>query len=280
MRYCAVKNCENNDLTKGISFFHFPKDAERLETWIKFVNCPNFQVKSSSFICSAHFSPHMLTAQNHLRPGSIPTPPEEQDDTTIVVLPTTEAGADLFSELFNLEEESSATDIYLDALQCNTEYRDAVLNYVAGFIMRKMKAQENCIDCALYLNNLNNIREGKLLNKKNRGGLTLPSKEFEKVVSITDSLYSEINNEKLFSQKNIITKLQCQTYKVICELHPEMFSQLENHVGAFGSHKSIVVKKIVGCYASLRAKHSCKLENQKNPKIRVQLSKLILFKNQ
>ena len=81
----------------------------------------------------------MLTAQNHLRPGSIPTPPEEQDDTTIVVLPTTEAGADLFSELFNLEEESSATDIYLDALQCNTEYRDAVLNYVAGFIMRKMK---------------------------------------------------------------------------------------------------------------------------------------------
>ena len=185
MRYCAVKNCENNDLTKGISFFHFPKDAERLETWIKFVNCPNFQVKSSSFICSA-----------------------------------------------------------------------------------------------LYLNNLNNIREGKLLNKKNRGGLTLPSKEFEKVVSITDSLYSEINNEKLFSQKNIITKLQCQTYKVICELHPEMFSQLENHVGAFGSHKSIVVKKIVGCYASLRAKHSCKLENQKNPKIRVQLSKLILFKNQ
>ena len=212
-----------------------------------------------------------------------------QDDTYVtvqdVVPPTTEAGADLFSELFNLEEESSATDIYLDSLHCNTEtkdfeYRDAVLNYVAGFIMRKMKAQEKCIDCALYLNNLNNIREGKLLNKKNRGGLTLPSKEFEKVVSITDSLYSEINNEKLFSQKNIITKLQCQTYKVICELHPEMFSQLENHVGAFGSHKSIVVKKIVGCYASLRAKHSCKLENQKNPKIRVQLSKLILFKNQ
>ena len=55
-----------------------------------------------------------------------------QDDTTIVVPPTTEAGADLFSELFNLEEESSATD--LDSLQCNTEtkdfeYRDAVLNY-------------------------------------------------------------------------------------------------------------------------------------------------------
>ena len=145
----------------------------------------------------------MLTAQNHLRPGSIPTPPEEQDDTTIVVLPTTEAGADLFSELFNLEEESSATDIYLDALQCNTEYRDAVLNYVAGFIMRKMKAQEKCIDCALYLNNLNNIREGKLLNKKNRGGLTLPSKEFEKVVSITDLLYSKINNKKLFSQKTL-----------------------------------------------------------------------------
>ena len=71
-----------------------------------------------------------------------------QDDTYVtvqdVVPPTTEAGADLFSELFNLKEESSATDIYLDSLQCNTEtkdfvFRDAVLNYVAGFIMRKMK---------------------------------------------------------------------------------------------------------------------------------------------
>ena len=73
--------------------------------------------------------------------------------------------------------------------------------------MRKMKAQEKCIDCALYLNNLNNIREGKLHNKKNHGGLTLPSKEYEKVVSIADSLYSKINNEKLFSHKNIITNL-------------------------------------------------------------------------
>ena len=36
-----------------------------------------------------------------------------------------------------------------------------------------------------------------------RTELNLPSKEFEKVVSITDLLYSKINNKKLFSQKTL-----------------------------------------------------------------------------
>ena len=107
-----------------------------------------------------------------------------------------------------------------------------------------------------------------------------PSSEIEKVVHIADSLYSEINNELLFSQKNIVTKLQCQTYKVISELYPSMFSELESHIGAFGNHKVIIVKKIVGCNVSLRARQSCKLSNQRDVKVRVQLSKLILFKNQ
>ena len=40
--------------------------------------------------------------------------------------------------------------------------------------------REMHIDCALYLYNLNNIMEGNLLNKNNRGGLTLSSKEFER----------------------------------------------------------------------------------------------------
>ena len=102
---------------------------------------------------------------------------QAQDETTISVPTSTGAAVNLFSDLFDLEEEASATEIYLNSLQCNIErrdfeYRDAVLNYIAGFIMRKMKAKEKCVDCALYLSNMTNLKGGKLLNIKNRGGLT------------------------------------------------------------------------------------------------------------
>ena len=46
-------------------------------------------------------------------------------------------------------------------------------------------------------------RKASQQEKSWRTELNLPSKEFEKVVSITDLLYSKINNKKLFSQKTL-----------------------------------------------------------------------------
>ena len=81
-------------------------------------------------------------------------------------------------------------------------------------------------------------------------------------------------------QRNLVHKLQIQTCLAINEAHPNLMKELENHVGNLGSHKNILVKKIVGCYVSLRGKQSCKILNAQAPKVRMQLSKLILFKNE
>ena len=71
MKYCSVSGCDNNTGKSGISFFSFPKENRLKEEWVKFINRRE--------ICSAHFSPHCITANNHLRSGSVPTQdPEHQ----------------------------------------------------------------------------------------------------------------------------------------------------------------------------------------------------------
>ena len=60
-----------------------------------------------------------------------------------------------------------------------------------------------------------------------------------------------------------------------------LWGQASQSVSRQGSYiGSFLNLKIVGCYVSLRARQSCKLSNQRDVKVRVQLSKLILFKNQ
>ena len=114
----------------------------------------------------------------------------------------------------------------------------------------------------------------------NRGGLVLPSLEIEKVVNIADSLYSAINTEQLFKQKNIVQKMQIETCRVVAEAHPHILEALDGHMGTLGSHKNGLIRKIVGCYVSMRGRRSTKMFNEQNPKIRMQMSKIILFKNQ
>ena len=78
---------------------------------------------------------------------------------------------------------------------------------------------------------------------KNRGGLVLPSLEIEKVVNIADSLYSAINTEQLFKQKNIVQKMQIETCRVVAEAHPHILEALDGHMGTLGSHKKRPHKK-------------------------------------
>ena len=72
-KYCSVTNCKNNSNVTGVRFFKFPKDLKLKDAWIQFVDKQEWQPKTNSFICSAHFPAHHITAKGHLKKGSIPT---------------------------------------------------------------------------------------------------------------------------------------------------------------------------------------------------------------
>jgi len=80
--------------------------------------------------------------------------------------------------------------------------------------------------------------------------------------------------------KNLVGIISLRACSLIQELYPTMLLDLDNHVGTMGSHRNLMVKKVVGCYIALRVKHYCKMFNTQSVKVRVELSKLILFNNQ
>lgn len=178
----------------------------------------------------------------------------------------------------------SDTDLFLNSLQNNlSEFKKNILNHIAGYIQKQLHAKEQCVYCNLFLSNMKIVRGGMLLNRKNRGGLTLPSEEFEKIVNISETLFTNLLLEEggnPFKIKNLVHVISLKACTLIQELYPNLLKELDDHVETMGSHRNLMVKKIVGCYVALRAKHFCKHFNTQSVKIRVQLSKLVLFKHQ
>jgi len=211
-------------------------------------------------------------------------------DSTVLILPSnSEKSTSMFEQTYELKEEqgdrwlNSSTDIYLCALQNVTEYKCNVVNYIAGYIQKQLIAKESCVYCHLFLSNMKIVHGGLLLNRKNRGGLTLPSVEFEKVVKIGETLFCTLVHDQggnPFKVNNLVDRIALQASKIIKDLHPSLLLGLDNHVETMGSHRNLMIKKILGCYISMRAKHFCKEYNRQAVKVRVQLSKLILLKNQ
>jgi len=77
-----------------------------------------------------------------------------------------------------------------------SKYKGNVLNHIAGYIQKKLNTKEQCFYCNLFLLNLKILRGDKLLSRKNRGRLTLPSLKFEKIVLICESVFSNIVQEQ------------------------------------------------------------------------------------
>jgi hypothetical protein len=210
-----------------------------------------------------------------------------QDDTKLVLPSITLSSMAFFEKALNLRDKDetdewlcSDTDIFLNSLQNNvSEYKVNVFNHIAGYIQKKLNANEQCVHCNLFLSNLKIVRGDKLLSRKNRGGLTLPSL----VVRICESVFSNILQEQRgnpFNVKNLVDVVSVRVSSVVHELHPTLLKELDEHVQTMGSHRNLMLKKIVRCYTSLRVKHFCKEFNMKSVQVRVQLSKLVLFKHQ
>ncbi len=203
-----------------------------------------------------------------------------QDDTQILLPVNTVKTAQFVSNKFDLADSSN--DIYLSAIERNSEYKSSALNYIAGFIQKKVQEKEMCIHCSSFLRNYRVVRGGLFLNHVNRGGLTKPSEPVEKIVQLSDSVFSTIVQQQgsPYLIPNLVKQVSNKVVQMVNSKSPDIFQSLDDHVETLGSHRSKLIEKICACYISLRSNHYCSEQNKKTPKIRVASSKLILFKNQ
>ena len=75
-----------------------------------------------------------------------------QDDTFMPLPPRTIDNVKLFNDKYELPSEN--TEFYLVALGELSEFKGQALNYISGFIQKKIYEKEQCINCKLYIANL------------------------------------------------------------------------------------------------------------------------------
>lgn len=147
-----------------------------------------------------------------------------------------------------------------------------VVEYIAGFVSRKLIKILSCNECASVLTSHNSL--SLLLNKKNRGALCKPSRDVVTVCLIAEGL---IKSETNFSSQNIMIRLISLSIR---KLNNTLFVSLENHFkeeDPLQSHFLQLIKLILKTYFTI-IQHSTK--NEPSTRIRQHLTKTITFSHQ
>ena len=161
-----------------------------------------------------------------------------------------------------------------------------VVEYISGWVIRKLSPQIACGDCvnALLATADGTSHTDSLLEIKNHGGLVKPSAGVVTVVKHAEKVLREhVNFHK-------VTKLdiwgQALESTVLQQLPNDIFPDMNDHFrdSQYGidSHYSDLVRNICRTFLKLRRFHVINVTNQqlKGRSVRQALTKTILFKNQ
>jgi hypothetical protein len=79
----------------------------------------------------------------------------------------------------------------------------------------------------------------------------LPSIEFEKIVKkVCENLFSSLLMQEggnPFKVKNLVNVISLKAC-AFPDSYPTLLKELDSHVGAMGSHRNLMIKKVAGCY--------------------------------
>ncbi|CAH2088930.1 unnamed protein product [Euphydryas editha] len=173
------------------------------------------------------------------------------------------------------EDDSTLYEEYLDHLELSlSEYTEQVLQYIAGFIARKLTRCLKCDQCVELLHGSKKQRLQSIIEKKSKGGLTYPSSSLLKIVKFT---------EKILKQ-NLMYKEKPEKYYIyIYNFFMEHFENdnIFNTTNSEhdSSHKLLLVKSVILSYLDIRYKYYGKKHAEHVSK-RNFLTKLIIFRHE
>lgn len=158
-------------------------------------------------------------------------------------------------------------------------YATEIITYIAGFVVHSLSKIINCMECCNSLFSTTN--ESKLIMRKNRRGLKIPSKS---VIEVCYKTELEIRQAK-YNNAFLNTSILQHSINVQRSLNSNIFSSLDKHIRdqePINNHKDILIKNIVKKYVTIKICSHVKNFNQSLHKERVrnQNTRLIIFKNQ
>ena len=204
-----------------------------------------------------------------------------------------------------MDQEMGHVDANIaNSLNCSTVWRDDVLSYIAGYIVKKITECIKCPECAIALVAVDNSQSASpdhcyssnsqctspsLITFKGYGKLITPSQSVVKVVTAADRHLRTLFHDWASLNKKALASLKST---VLQEVKASSFEGLEQHSREShvldeqfrDDHVTIIINKIVELYVKIFSHRFAKVysdrvvregDSSKRPK----LTKLILFGN-
>lgn len=177
-----------------------------------------------------------------------------------------------------LDTENIDDHTYCIPFPWMTEYKNEVIRYIAGYILRKLMKTLHCTECVNALKEQHTCTSNSLINIKSRGFLLHPSKDLVYICKqAEDTIHSYIHTEKNLNNFN--------TNMFICDvmqklIHANIFETLKEHISdqCFSSnHVNHLLRITIHLYSKIRLSHYI---SNVHVSERHKLNKLILFKGQ
>lgn len=152
-----------------------------------------------------------------------------------------------------------------------------IIIYIAGFVTYQLKKSIQCEHCIQAIIGDKDDFLNSLINKKNRGGLTYPSKDVVNICKISEHFLRV--NENLLMKTNFVDQLK---NKVMFEcIQLELFNSLAEHVLNVGiNHIYFLIESVISKYFTIRIHFITKRKSEITDPVRNFLTKTILFKGQ
>ena len=186
------------------------------------------------------------------------------------------------------ENHENNVDDYSDSPNISTlsQYKQAAISYIAGYVGKKVKASTHCKECGMALGSESEQASSSFLVLKDRGKLFKPTLSVIKVCEETKKCFQRmlaVTDGQLPHARGIPDAF---VVAVLASLSiPSLFTELDHHL--FDSpvgenHVVQLIKSIIKSYCKVKFYHLGKntTENSSGAKIRKKLNKLVLFNHQ
>ena len=188
----------------------------------------------------------------------------------LAVIPTYEERLQFVYDKYDLSND------YIETIQkmSTSEYQKNCLEYIGGFVAKKVANQVTCAQCETNL-----LKQEKKINSlvstKDNGGLLHVSSQVYNILKVCENVLKEELKEGWTTKKYISDLIRVKTQNIVLDRYPEV-------INFFHEHSVEVVSKIATTFISIRLKHFAKQENEriKQNRLRKKLSKLVHFNNQ
>ncbi|KAL1265024.1 hypothetical protein QQF64_003051 [Cirrhinus molitorella] len=180
----------------------------------------------------------------------------------------------------SVSEDDTAPD--LPGVCSLSEYKEAAISYIAGFVMKKMKEKITCLPCSQALPTDGAAHD--FIHQKDRGGLQKPSPGMVSVCLTTEKCIQRritTSGGQLPRGRGITLAISNEVLAACAE--KDLFPQLHSHMFATCvemNHIHLLVKMASVWYCKVRFNHFARRETEmakEGKMVRRQLTKLIHF---